>query len=251
MAPLFQYLLLLIFGCFLLLMAIPRTASSYQIWLSSLHIPSHLNEWCAWGHNSNPPCCMCVHQRSPHSILTSDDTLVPPFWRLASRPHSSNMTAVRFHYESHIIMEPAMEVQYAPTNVDYEGLATKYSIKVFAAAPLKAPSLSCVLPYDFCIWYGNNLIPTCSRLTGKVLRYFPSPRWRLFVHWRYGEAYWRVPLWIAGNLSLQPFGSRFLNIDIREGTDDTKTHSIWVFITLPLPPKGQFVCPHTTSTSCN
>jgi len=47
-------------------------------------------------------------------------------------------------------MEQAMDVQYAPTNVDYEGLATKYSIKgLLLLSTLSSLSFPVSFPYDF------------------------------------------------------------------------------------------------------
>jgi hypothetical protein len=57
-------------------------------------------------------------------------------------------------------MEQAMKVQYTSTNVDYEGLATKYSIKGLPLlSTLSSLSFPVSFPYDFMHLIWTNLIP--------------------------------------------------------------------------------------------
>jgi hypothetical protein len=57
-------------------------------------------------------------------------------------------------------MEQAMEVQCVSTNVDYEGLATKYGIKgLLLLSTLSSLSFPVSFPYDFMHLIWTNLIP--------------------------------------------------------------------------------------------
>ena len=79
-------------------------------------------------------------------------------------------------------MEQATEVQYAPTNVDYEGLATKYGIKGLPLlSTLSSLSFPVSFPYDFMHLIWTNLIPNLIRFwTGKFKDIF-----------HHNEGYWR------------------------------------------------------------
>ena len=140
-------------------------------------------------------------------------------------------------------MEQAKEVQYASTNVDYEGLATKYSIKGLPLlSTLSSLSFPVSFPYDFMHLIWTNLIPN--------LILFWTGKFKDISH--HDEGYVLAPtVWEAireatanaGKTIPAAFGSRVPNIASEKGQMIAETYSIWtLYITLTLL-KGQFVCP--------
>jgi len=140
-------------------------------------------------------------------------------------------------------MEQAMEVQYAPTNVDYEGLATKYGIKgLLLLSTLSSLSFPVSFPYDFMHLIWTNLIPNLIHFwTGKfkdISHHDEGYVLALTVWEAIGEATVN-----AGKTIPAAFGSRVLNIASEKVQMTTKTHSIWMLYIAPTLLKGQFVCP--------
>jgi len=140
-------------------------------------------------------------------------------------------------------MEQAMEVQYAPTNVDYEGLATKYGIKGLPLlSTLSSLSFSVSFPYNFMHLIWTNLIPNLIR--------FWTGKFKDISH--HDEGYMLAPMvWEAigeatmnaGKTIPAAFGSRVPNIASEKAQMTAETHSIWTLYIAPTLLKGRFMCP--------
>jgi hypothetical protein len=124
-------------------------------------------------------------------------------------------------------MEQAMEVQYTSTNVNYEGLATKYGIKGLPLlSTLSSLSFPVFFPYDFMHLIWTNLIPNLICFwTGNFKDIFHQDEGYVLVLtvWEaIGEATVNV-----GRTIPAAFGSRVPNIAAEKVLIITETHSIW------------------------
>jgi len=135
-------------------------------------------------------------------------------------------------------MEQAKEVQYAPTNVDYEGLATKYGIKgLLLISTISSLSFPVSFHYNFMHLIWTNLIPNLIRFwTRKFKDIFHHNKGyvlALTVWEAIGEATMN-----AGKTIPAAFGSRVLNIASEKVQMTAKTHSIWMLYITPTLLKG-------------
>jgi hypothetical protein len=140
-------------------------------------------------------------------------------------------------------MEQAKEVQYASTNVDYEGLATEYSIKGLPLlSTLSSLSFPVSFPYNFMHLIWTNLIPN--------LILFWTRKFKDISH--HDEGYMLAPaVWEAigeatanaGKTIPAAFGSRVPNIASEKAQMIAETHSIWTLYIAPTLLKGRFMHP--------
>jgi len=135
-------------------------------------------------------------------------------------------------------MEQAKKVQYVPTNVDYEGLATKYGIKgLLLLSTLSSLSFPVSFPYDFMHLIWTNLIPNLIHFwTGKfkdISHHNEGYVLALMVWEGIGEATAN-----AGKTIPAAFGSRVPNIASEKVKMTAETHSIWTLYIAPTLLKG-------------
>jgi len=134
-------------------------------------IPAISMMMCIKGHNAISPCCMCTI-KGVHIPSLQVMTHYVPLCRNGFPDSQEQYNPCAFPLRNHTsFMEQAMEVQYAPTNVDYEGLATKYGIKGLPLlSTLSSLSFPVSFPYNFMHLIWTNLIPNQNQPP------HPSPR---------------------------------------------------------------------------
>jgi hypothetical protein len=112
------------------------------------------------GHNTISPCRMCTI-KGVHIPFSQVTMHYVPLCCDGFPNSQEQYDPCALLLQNHIsFMEQAIEVQYASTNVDYEGLATKYGIKGLPLlSTLSSLSFPVSFSYDFMHLIWTNLIP--------------------------------------------------------------------------------------------
>jgi hypothetical protein len=168
-------------------------------------------------------------------------TVYVPLWRDGFPNSQGQYDPSALPLRNHAsFIEQAKEVQYAPSNADFEHLATKYGIKgVPLLSTLSSLSFPVSFPYDFMHLIWTNLIPNLILLwTGRFKDLSDDEDYVLApTVW---EAIGKATV-NAGKTIPAAFGSKVPNIALEKAQMTAETHSIWTLYIAPTLLKGRFV----------